>query len=241
MYEFKNISIKCCKIQMMKHLEMGLPSWKSFLFLASLFFLSAFSQYCFLQSIEERKTKEFFEIPVKPNIVALGDSLTEGYKVKESYTEILGEFLQTDIKNCGEGGTRISEISENIDRCVNESTDIVIFWGGANDLKYSPSLEDMVNDFEYAIEQLSDKTVIVLTIPSNIELDNEKQMLRKEFNEYLKQRDGIRVVDIYEALRDEEDENKMKDLYHLKGVHLNQLGYYVVANMVYKEVSEIDY
>lgn len=191
--------------------------------------------------IEEQTKKWFVEITKKPNIVALGDSLTAGHEVKDSYPEILGKFLDTGIENCGEGGVRISEISSNIDRCINGETDIVIFWGGANDLKYSSSLKDMIKEFDYAIKQLSGKTIIVLTIPPNIELDNEKQILREEFNEYIKQKEGIRVVNIYEVLRDKENENKMNDLYHLKGVHLNQLGYYIVANMVYKEIGKIWY
>ncbi len=241
MYEFKNIFMKCCKILLMTYLNKGLPGQRIFLLLSFFFLLCSFLEYMSLKNIKEQIEKWYVEEAKKPNIVALGDSLTAGYGVKDSYPEILGRFLDTSVKNCGEGGIRISEISSNIDKCINKDTDIVIFWGGANDLKYTTSLEDMVKEFDYAIKQLSEKIVIVLTIPPNIELDEEKQILREDFNEYLKQRDGIRVVDIYEVLRDKEDGNKIMDSYHLKGVHLNQLGYYVVANMVYKEISEISY
>lgn len=215
----------------------GFPKKEKIYILILLLLLSVLLSLMTGKEIQERKLAELQE-PERPAIAAIGDSLTEGYGVKNSYTEILSKYLRTDVKNCGVGGIRISEISSNIDSCIEEDTDIVIFWGGANDLKYPTPLEDMIKEFNFALAQLSEKKVIVLTIPPNIELDEDSQETRKKFNNYILSLENITVLDIYDVLKDPENENLMREEYHLRGVHLNQEGYYVVANMVFREIVQ---
>lgn len=99
-------------------------------------------------------------------ILALGDSLTEGYGVdqSDSYPPQLEAFLQKNgynyhVINSGISGETTTGLSERLDWVLSQNPDIIILTSGANDAMRGIDLEITKQNLETVIQSIKAKDI----------------------------------------------------------------------------------
>ena len=175
------------------------------------------------------------------NIVFYGDSITEGYNVKEFYDEFR-------VVNSGISGNTTEDLINRIDRDLyNYNPSTVIIQIGTNDIRASIKDEDIIKNLKSIIKGIrknrKNASILIESIyPINREMDvdywkdvntdyNNKHItkLNKEIKELCK-KEHIKYIDIYSKLLD--DNNNLKETYSKEGLHLTDLGYYKVTKII---------
>ena len=175
------------------------------------------------------------------NIVFYGDSITEGYNVKEFYDEFR-------VVNSGISGNITEDLINRIDRDLyNYNPSTVIIQIGTNDIRASIKDEDIIKNLKNIIKGIrknrKNASILIESIyPINREMDeeywkdvnpdyNNKHItkLNKEIKELCK-KEHIKYIDIYSKLLD--DNKNLKEVYSKDGLHLTDLGYYKVTKLI---------
>ena len=175
------------------------------------------------------------------NIVFFGDSITEGYNVKEFYDEFR-------VVNSGISGNTTEDLINRIDRDLyNYNPSTVIIQIGTNDIRASIKDEDIIKNLKNIIKGIrknrKNASILIESIyPINREMDeeywkdvnpdyNNKHItkLNKEIKELCK-KEHIKYIDIYFKLLD--DNKNLKEVYSKEGLHLTDLGYYKVTKII---------
>lgn len=175
------------------------------------------------------------------NIVFFGDSITEGYNVKEFYDEFR-------VVNSGISGNTTEDLINRIDRDLyNYNPSTVIIQIGTNDIRASIKDEDIIKNLKTIIKGIrknrKNASILIESIyPINREMDeeywkdvnpdyNNKHItkLNKEIKELCK-KEHIKYIDIYSKLLD--DNKNLKEVYSKEGLHLTDLGYYKVTKII---------
>ena len=175
------------------------------------------------------------------NIVFFGDSITEGYNVKEFYDEFR-------VVNSGISGNITEDLINRIDRDLyNYNPSTVIIQIGTNDIRASIKDEDIIKNLKSIIKGIrknrKNASILIESIyPINREMDeeywkdvnpdyNNKHItkLNKEIKELCK-KEHIKYIDIYSKLLD--DNKNLKEGYSKEGLHLTDLGYYKVTKII---------
>ena len=175
------------------------------------------------------------------NIVFYGDSITEGYNVKEFYDEFR-------VVNSGISGNTTEDLINRIDRDLyNYNPSTVIIQIGTNDIRASIKDEDIIKNLKNIIKGIrknrKNASILIESIyPINREMDeeywkdvnpdyNNKHItkLNKEIKELCK-KEHIKYIDIYSKLLD--DNKNLKEVYSKEGLHLTDLGYYKVTKII---------
>ena len=175
------------------------------------------------------------------NIVFFGDSITEGYNVKEFYDEFR-------VVNSGISGNTTEDLINRIDRDLyNYNPSTVIIQIGTNDIRASIKDEDIIKNLKTIIKGIrknrKNASILIESIyPINREMDeeywkdvnpdyNNKHItkLNKEIKE-LCNKEHIKYIDIYSKLLD--DNKNLKEVYSKEGLHLTDLGYYKVTKII---------
>ncbi len=175
------------------------------------------------------------------NIVFFGDSITEGYNVKEFYDEFR-------VVNSGISGNTTEDLINRIDRDLyNYNPSTVIIQIGTNDIRASIKDEDIIKNLKNIIKGIrknrKNASILIESIyPINREMDeeywkdvnpdyNNKHItkLNKEIKELCK-KEHIKYIDIYSKLLD--DNKNLKEVYSKEGLHLTDLGYYKVTKII---------
>lgn len=175
------------------------------------------------------------------NIVFFGDSITEGYNVKEFYDEFR-------VVNSGISGNITEDLINRIDRDLyNYNPSTVIIQIGTNDIRASIKDEDIIKNLKTIIKGIrknrKNASILIESIyPINREMDeeywkdvnpdyNNKHItkLNKEIKELCK-KEHIKYIDIYSKLLD--DNKNLKEVYSKEGLHLTDLGYYKVTKII---------
>lgn len=108
------------------------------------------------------------------SIVAFGDSLTEGYKLKnptrDSYPAQLEKKLQTDgysveIENAGIAGETSSGAYERANWIAESSPDIILLFTGANDMLRGIAPSVVKNNIEGIVDIFQSKNITVILLP----------------------------------------------------------------------------
>ena len=175
------------------------------------------------------------------NIVFFGDSITEGYNVKEFYDEFR-------VVNSGISGNITEDLINRIDRDLyNYNPSTVIIQIGTNDIRASIKDEDIIKNLKTIIKGIrknrKNASILIESIyPINREMDeeywkdvnpdyNNKHIIKinNEIKELCK-KEHIRYIDIYSKLLD--DNKNLKEVYSKDGLHLTDLGYYKVTKLI---------
>ena len=175
------------------------------------------------------------------NIVFFGDSITEGYNVKEFYDEFR-------VVNSGISGNITEDLINRIDRDLyNYNPSTVIIQIGTNDIRASIKDEDIIKNLKNIIKGIrknrKNASILIESIyPINREMDeeywkdvnpdyNNKHIIKinNEIKELCK-KEHIRYIDIYSKLLD--DNKNLKEVYSKDGLHLTDLGYYKVTKLI---------
>lgn len=193
------------------------------------------------------KEKEVIKYVTDQNIVFFGDSITEGYKVKEF-------FPDTFVINSGISGDRSNQLLERIVNAVyiyNPSKVFILI--GINDMNGGVSEEQILNNIQKIINGIKinrkyTKIYIESIYPINREMFKEmktefnKDVTNdkiKEINSKIKtmcEENDINYVDVYSSLID--DNGNLKAVYSKEGLHLTDLGYFKVTKVLEKYISE---
>ena len=185
-------------------------------------------------------------------ILSLGDSLTRGFQIHPKYrypiytpyTDILQARLLSSGKNVavlnkGIDGDTTSGMLERYSRSVApEEPDFVIIWAGINDLYAGLSIEQIHNN----IKELFERTTGILSIPISCSLTpvlNSKQINRKikQLNYLIKGSCSdleIIFIDVYNETSD--NSGNLLPEYSSDGVHLSQIGYSLVGEVIYNSI-----
>ena len=175
------------------------------------------------------------------NIVFFGDSITEGYNVKEFFDE-------NRVVNSGISGNVTEDLINRIDKDLyNYNPSKVIIQIGTNDIRASIKDEDIIKNLKTIIKGIrknrKNASILIESIyPINREMDeeywkdintdyNNKHIIKlnKEIKEMCK-KEHIKYIDIYSKLLD--DNKNLKEIYSKEGLHLTDLGYYKVTKVI---------
>ena len=177
------------------------------------------------------------------NIVFFGDSITEGYNVKEFYDEYR-------VVNSGISGNTTNDLINRIDSDLYDyNPSVVIIQIGTNDIRASIKDEEIINNIKKIIKGIrknrKNASILIESIyPLNREMDteywngvnedyNNKHIIKlnKDIKKLCKI-EHIKYIDVYSSLLD--DNKNLKEVYSKEGLHLTDLGYYKVTKIIKK-------
>jgi lysophospholipase L1-like esterase len=191
-------------------------------------------------------------------ILCLGDSLTSGYQSSTGYgyisyhpyTEILGNLLSKkrdilgidfSVLNKGVNGDTTSGMLERFRSVEAEKPDIVIIWGGINDLYRGRSPEDTMLNLKELFRRCLDIAAepIACSVTSTRELQSLNEVIR-HLNNLIETHcieKGFMFIDLYEATSDEN--GKLISSYSDDGIHLSKAGYQRVAETIFNKLKNL--
>ena len=180
------------------------------------------------------------------NIVFFGDSITEGYNVKEFYDEYR-------VVNSGISGNTTNDLINRIDNDLYDyNPSVVIIQIGTNDLRANIKDEEIITNIKTIIKGIrknrKNASILVESIyPLNRDMDteywngvntdyNNKHIIKlnKDIKKLCKI-EHIKYIDVYTSLLD--DNKNLKEVYSKEGLHLTDLGYYKVTKIIKKYLS----
>ena len=176
------------------------------------------------------------------NIVFYGDSITEGYNVKEFFEEY-------NVVNSGISGNKNIDLVNRIEKLYEYNPSMVIIQIGTNDLRSNIKDEEIIKNIETIIKGIKKnrkQSIIMIEsiYPINRDMDSEYwKNLEVEYNnehiikvnkkiKKLCDKYQIRYIDIYNYILN--DKGSLKENYSIEGLHLNDLGYYKVTKIIKK-------
>lgn len=182
---------------------------------------------------------------LNPNVVMLGDSITDFYNLNEFYGE--DKF----IVNSGISGNRVSEILNDLKtRVYAYNPSKVFLLIGINDILWDGADENYVYEQTIAIvnqihEKLPNTKIYIESIyPCNEEikyhfkevdinsLTSTIEGVNSKLKNYSKEKDYIKYIDLYNKLINEENQFDLK--YSDDGLHPNEEGYKVITDILKK-------
>lgn len=191
-------------------------------------------------------------------IVALGDSLTVGYRFSDPYAldprvpysarlermirarlGVLGRGIQAFVINGGINGDSTDGMLKRFEKDVAlEKPDVVVVWAGMNDLGSGRSLDYILGNLRrlyVACRGIKAEPVACTLTPIN-----HTSSLMRELNDMIRSnctKEGITLVDLFSFLAD--DGGNLRSEYSDDGVHLTALGYGRVAEAVLEVLTPI--
>jgi acyl-CoA thioesterase I len=194
------------------------------------------------------------------NVVFLGDSLTAGFQQGPGYmppryyrfTNLLESSLRLilqekgigkdlAISNLGVDGDSTSGMLERFNRSViHESPEVVLIWGGINDLSTRITPEEVFQNIIKLIAKTKDIEAIPIVISISPVVGTHFNELVQKLNSMIKDYcidTKVEYIDVYSELID--SEGKLADEYSNDGIHLSDLGYRKVMIQVYQTILKI--
>lgn len=179
----------------------------------------------------------------KESIVFLGDSITSRYDLNKY-------FPNYNVYNSGIAGNMTKDILENMENRVFAYNPTKVFiLIGTNDLVYSGLDNDGIkNNIEEIINKIYEKnsnTKIYLESIYPVNNSINKEIVETRTNENIKDLNNkiekicnnkCTYINMYDNLTDKN--GNMKRIYTVDGLHLNKIGYKVVASKLTKYLNE---
>ncbi|HHW03850.1 MAG TPA: hypothetical protein GXX35_13765 [Thermoanaerobacterales bacterium] len=176
-------------------------------------------------------------------IVALGDSITQGYPfdADASWVHILNVEKGFNIINKGINGDTLESMLKRFEKdVISLLPHMVIIMGGTNDAFDGYSISSM----EYNLKEMIKKTrvskiVPVIGIPIPVDEPGVEIKLQK-FRNFLRnfcEEEKIAYIDFYKTMANEC--SKIKDEMDFDGIHPNRDGYRAMADTAYDFLIKI--
>ena len=179
----------------------------------------------------------------KESIVFLGDSITSRYDLNKY-------FPNYNVYNSGIAGNMTKDILENMENRVFAYNPTKVFiLIGTNDLVYSGLDNDGIkNNIEEIINKIYEKnsnTKIYMESIYPVNNSINKEIVETRTNENIKDLNNkiekicnnkCTYINMYDNLTDKN--GNMKRIYTVDGLHLNKIGYKVVASKLTKYLNE---
>ncbi len=195
--------------------------------------------------------------PNNPLVVIEGDSLSTGTGGNFSYADQLSNRLDDTYKFSKQatgGDTVRRDILGDVDTINGLYSDdnqdnVVVLWGGTNDLHGGASGQDTYNKLAEAAQQYKDRGYKVLVLTS-IQLggsqdSSSKDAERLDFNNRIRNGsnapwDGVvDVANLPEFLDTDNSVTENRDVYASDGVHLNTGGYRIISEQVEQALANL--
>lgn len=190
--------------------------------------------------------KETIEYITDENIVFFGDSITEGYNIREF-------FPDNKVINSGISGNKVYSLLDRIQNDVyayNPSKIFILI--GINDLVLGISKKEILENIQRIINGIKINRQYANIYVESIYPINKDMMREKDYsfnndvtNEAIKElnleikamckENNITYINVYDQLLDDRD--NLKSAYSKEGLHLNDLGYFKVTKALEKYVS----
>lgn len=207
-----------------------------------------------IASIEEKPKKVIF----------FGDSITELGVKDNGYITVLSQYLKTKNMNqnfeligSGIGGNKVYDLFFRLEKDVlTHHPDIVVLWIGVNDVWHKSTfgtgtdIDKFESMYEGIIERLSSKGIKVFCCtPACIgEKTDHSNSQDGDLNEYSKiirkvaENQKVGLIDFRKVFLaynlTHNHQNKSKGILTYDGVHLNDIGNELVANLIFQTVIE---
>ena len=179
----------------------------------------------------------------KESIVFLGDSITSRYDLNKY-------FPNYNVYNSGIAGNMTKDILENMENRIFAYNPTKVFiLIGTNDLVYSGLDNDGIkNNIEEIINKIYEKnsnTKIYLESIYPVNNSLNKEIVETRTNDNIKDLNNkiekicnnkCTYINMYDNLTDKN--GNMKRIYTVDGLHLNKIGYKVVASKLTKYLNE---
>lgn len=177
-------------------------------------------------------------------IIAIGDSLTQGYPFTKEYSwvNILAKEQGWDIHNRGRNGETTSEILARFPQdVIDAKAKVVIITGGANDVYQQEPLQVILNNYRAMIEMAKIHNIVPvlgITLPMSPKVLEEcLQTLRVELTRLARQY-NLENINFYEALVDNSS-GEIASKWDHDGVHPNPDGYRRMAEVAKPLISHL--
>ncbi len=178
---------------------------------------------------------------ISNNYVFLGDSITAGYPLEDYYEGLF-------VVNSGIGGYTTDDILDNLDRMVYRYNPSKIFLLiGTNDHNQGKDPKVIVDNIEKIIDKIHKKRPYSKIYVESIYPINDKDFDKTGRNndtindmnkliQKLCKKKSITYIDVHSHLLDKD--KKLKKKYTYDGLHLNELGYVKVTNVILPYLEE---
>lgn len=192
----------------------------------------------------------------------IGDSLTRGYDVPygEGWVELTAKALQahnnraadangftrtyganTIITNAGVDGASLQAIYYNLERCLEETFDIVFIMGGTNDILQGRDAAYCLKTLLKNVQYIRSKNAqVIIGIPPHIDWDPAGdnaviQAYREEILSYCRAH-HILCIDFYKTLKAADERG---EIIYDGDVHPNARGYYYMFETAMDVIKHI--
>jgi lysophospholipase L1-like esterase len=188
-------------------------------------------------------------------VVALGDSLTAGYRTVDPYAidprVPYPAQLETLINGRLRGQTRAFVINLGVNgddtngmlwrfsqTVVTEKPEIVVIWGGINDLGAAKDPEQVMENLTklYDLCRETGATPVACTLTPTRLTSTKIRRLNELIRAYASEKDLV-LVDLFYGLVDVE--GNLRQEYSDDGVHLTQTGYRRIAEIVLGAIAPL--
>ena len=188
-------------------------------------------------------------------VVALGDSLTAGYRTLDPYaidprvpypaqlmTLINGRLrgqTQAFVINAGVNGDDTNGMLRRFRQSVaTEKPEIVVIWGGINDLGAAKDPEQVMENLTkiYDLCRETGATPVACTLTPTRLTSTKIRRLNELIRAYACEK-GLVLVDLFYGLADME--GNLRQEYSDDGVHLTQAGYGRIAEIVLGAIAPL--
>jgi len=180
-------------------------------------------------------------------VVALGDSLTFGYRMRDPYAmdpripypTQLEALLKKKVRekqvrviNAGVNGDLTDGMIVRFSRVVApEKPDVVVVWGGINDLSAARQLEQVMGNLKkiYSICMEIGAMPVACTLTPTSHTSQKMRYLNDLIKAHAAE-NGVALADLFPVLADAE--GNLRQEYSDDGAHLTQAGYQKVAQII---------
>ncbi|MFA0439722.1 hypothetical protein BCU70_18710 [Vibrio sp. 10N.286.49.C2] len=195
-------------------------------------------------------------------IILIGDSLTAGWGLPEGQNwsdSLASEFIDYQFINKGiPGDTTTGMLSRFQQQVIAQKPDIVVIFGGLNDLNWHGSINDVASNYNAMIAQAQYHNIApvvmitsaidpVTALPMFGQQQDVVDQIRHAVNTlstvhakklevmYGNGPNAIEIVDIYQAFEAYAAEHGYPSLYQADGIHLSEQG----ASLIFKQLKPV--
>ena len=184
---------------------------------------------------ESRRISQFEFVNSKPDVVLIGDSITEG--------AIWNEFFpKYRLLNRGIGGDKASDIQQRINSIVSVEPKYAFIMVGINDIYENISVEDIFGNYAEIVRKLQEKDVDVViqsTIQCELSKCGQKRVSKvNELNALLSAfalKNDIQYLNLGKLA----DDRGLDASFTTDGVHLNMEGYGTWVDLLSPKLEQL--
>lgn len=167
-------------------------------------------------------------------IIAVGDSITAGTASPFSFVHFLPAYGEVAVHNEGVPSDTTGKMLARFDRALSEEGEIVLIFGGTNDVYYSVNRRETMDNIGAMVKKARSagkQPVLVGPLPRNDVSTGDLASLREEIRRYASNLE-VAFIDPWPAFEDTKHLGWIRPVLTSDGVHPNEIGAALLANQV---------